>query len=58
MSGTYTEARAKAIKKYLSNMGEYKLRVSKEDKERYMNIAKSHGMSLKRPLLFRRSMRK
>lgn len=46
MSGSYTEARAKAIKKYLSNMGEYKLRVSKEDKERYMNIAKSHGMSL------------
>lgn len=46
MSGTYTEARAKAIKKYLSSMGEYKLRVSKEDKERYMNIAKESGMSL------------
>ncbi len=46
MSGTYTEARAKAIKKYLSNIGEYKLRVSKEDKERYMAIAKEAGMSL------------
>lgn len=46
MSRTYTEARAKAIKKYLSNMGEYKLRVSKKDKERYMSVAKSHGMSL------------
>lgn len=46
MSGTYTESRARAIKKYLSNIGEYKLRVSKEDKERYMKIAKEHGMSL------------
>lgn len=46
MSGTYTEARAKAIKKYLANIGEYKLRVSKEDKERYMGVAKSAGMSL------------
>lgn len=46
MSGTYTEARAKAIKKYLSNIGEYKLRVPKEDKERYMEIAKESGMSL------------
>lgn len=31
MSGTYTEARAKAIKKYLSNIGEYKLRTDKEE---------------------------
>ena len=46
LSGTYTEARAKAVKKYLSHIGEYKLRVSKEDKERYMRIAKSAGMSL------------
>lgn len=45
MSGTYTEARAKAIKKYLSSIGEYKLRVSKENKERYMKIAKEAGMS-------------
>ena len=42
----YTEAQARATKKYLSNIGEYKLRVSKEDKERYMSVAKSAGMSL------------
>ncbi|MCD8323670.1 MAG: hypothetical protein LUC32_01740 [Clostridiales bacterium] len=26
-------------------MGEYKLRVSKEDKERYMSVAKANNMS-------------
>ena len=46
MGKEYTEAQARATKKYLSNIGEYKLRVSKEDKERYMSIAKEHGMSL------------
>ena len=46
MGKEYTEAQARATKKYLSNIGEYKLRVSKEDKERYMSVAKSAGMSL------------
>lgn len=46
MGKQYTEAQARATKKYLSNIGEYKLRVSKEDKERYMTIAKECGMSL------------
>ena len=46
MGKEYTKAQARATKKYLSNIGEYKLRVSKEDKERYMSIAKEHGMSL------------
>lgn len=46
MGNKYTEAQANATKKYLKNIGEYKLRVSKEDKQRYMNIAKSSGMSL------------
>ena len=46
MGKEYTEAQARATKKYLSNIGEYKLRVSKEDKERYMSLAKSAGMSL------------
>lgn len=46
MGKEYTEAQARATKKYLKNMGEYKLRVSKEDKQRYMNAAKSAGMSL------------
>ena len=46
MGKEYTEAQAKATKKYLSNIGEYRLRVSKEDKERYMKIAKEYGMSL------------
>lgn len=46
MGKEYTEAQARATKKYLSNIGEYRLRVSKEDKERYMRIAKEYGMSL------------
>lgn len=46
MGKEYTEAQARATKKYLSNIGEYKLRVSKEDKERYMSVAKSAEMSL------------
>lgn len=46
MGKEYTEAQARATKKYLANIGEYKLRVSKEDKERYMSVAKSAGMSL------------
>lgn len=51
MSGTYTEARAKAIKKYLSNIGEYKLRASKEDIERYKSAAERSGMSLNRYII-------
>ncbi len=46
MGAKYTEAQASATKKYLQNIGEYKLRVSKADKERYMSIAKSNGLSL------------
>ena len=46
MGKEYTEAQARATKKYLSNIGEYKLRVSKEDKERYMKVAEAAGMSL------------
>ena len=46
MGNTYTKAQAAATKKYLKNIGEYKLRVSKEDKEKYMDFAKSCGMSL------------
>lgn len=46
MGKEYTEAQARAIKKYLSNIGEYKLRVSREKKEQYMAIAKANGMSL------------
>ena len=44
MGNKYTEAQAAATKKYLKNIGEYKLRVSKEEK--YMDHAKSCGMSL------------
>lgn len=51
MSGTYTEARAKAIKKYLSNIGEYKLRTDKEDIERYKAAAKREGMSLNKYII-------
>ena len=46
MGNKYTEAQAAATKKYLKNIGEYKLRVSKENKEKYMNFAKSYGVSL------------
>ena len=46
MGNKYTEAQAAATKKYLKNIGEYKLRVSKEEKEKYMNYAKSCGISL------------
>lgn len=46
MGAKYTEAQAAATKKYLKNIGEYKLRVSKEDKEKYMTVAQNAGMSL------------
>lgn len=46
MGNKYTEAQAEATKRYLKTLGEYKLRVSKEDKERYMQIAKENNMSL------------
>lgn len=51
MSGTYTEARAKAIKKYLSNIGEYKLRTDKEDIERYKAVAEQAGTSLNKYII-------
>lgn len=51
MSGTYTEARAKAIKKYLSNIGEYKLRTDKENIERYKTAAGQAGMSLNKYII-------
>lgn len=51
MSGTYTEARAKAIKKYLSNIGEYKLRTDKADIERYKAAAEQEGMSLNKYII-------
>lgn len=46
MGAKYTEAQANATKKYLQNIGECKLRVSKADKERYMSVAKAAGLSL------------
>lgn len=46
MGNKYTEAQAEATKRYLKSLGEYKLRVPKEDKERYMRIAKKNNVSL------------
>ncbi len=46
MGAKYTEAQAAATKKYLKTIGEYKLRVSKDNKEKYMSAAKAAGMSL------------
>lgn len=51
MGAKYTEAQAAATKKYLKDIGEYKLRVSKNDKEKYMLAAKSAGMSLNRYII-------
>lgn len=46
MGKEYTKAQAAATKKYLQNIGEYKLRVAKDKKTEYMNYAKSKGKSL------------
>lgn len=37
---------SRCYQKIFKNIGEYKLRVSKEEKEKYMNYAKSCGISL------------
>ena len=42
---TYTDARAKAIKKYLKTMGEAKIRAPKEDMDKYKAIAAEAGIS-------------
>ena len=46
MTGTYTEARARAIKKYLDARATVSLRVSKEEKELIERAAASAGMSV------------
>ena len=46
MGKEYTQAQAEATKRYLKGLGEYKLRVSKDDKKKYMEAARSKGMSL------------
>lgn len=42
---TYTDARAKAIKKYLKTMGEAKIRAPKEDMDRYKARAEEAEIS-------------
>ncbi len=42
----YTEAQARAVKKYLGNIGETKVRAPKVDMERYKNEAEKVGLSL------------
>lgn len=51
MGREYTEAQARATKKYLSNIGEYKLRAKKEDIERYKTAAEQAGMSLNKYII-------
>lgn len=51
MGREYTEAQARATKKYLSNIGEYKLRTKKEDIERYKTAAEQAGMSLNKYII-------
>lgn len=46
MGKEYTKAQARATKKYLANIGEYKLRTNKGDIERYKVVAEQAGMSL------------
>jgi predicted HicB family RNase H-like nuclease len=42
----YTEAQARAVKKYLDNIGETKVRAPKEDMQRYKLEAEKAGCSL------------
>ena len=42
----YTEAQARAVKKYLGSIGETKVRAPKEDMERYRREAENAGISL------------
>lgn len=42
----YTEAQARAVKKYLDKIGETKVRAPKEDMERYRKEAEKEGISL------------
>lgn len=42
----YTEAQAKAVKKYLGNVGETKVRTSKDNMKRYREEAEKVGISL------------
>jgi predicted HicB family RNase H-like nuclease len=44
--GKYTEAQARAVKKYLDNIGETKVRAPKEDMKRYREAAEEAGVSL------------
>lgn len=51
MGKGYTEAQARATKKYLSSVGEYKLRTDKKDIERYKVAAEQAGMSLNKYII-------
>lgn len=42
----YTEAQARAVKKHLATLDEYKVRMEKGKKAEYMEEAKKRGMSL------------
>lgn len=42
----YTEAQARAVKKYLGSIGETKVRAPKEDMERYRKEAEKAELSL------------
>ncbi len=46
MSGTYTEARARAVKKYLDARATVSLRISKDEKERIERAAAAVGLSV------------
>lgn len=51
MGTAYTDAQAKATKKYLDKLSSISIRVKEEDKERYDKAAKKAGMSLRAFLL-------
>lgn len=46
MGAKYTESQAKATKKYLKGIGEFKVRVDKKKKEVYQKAADAAGVSL------------
>jgi len=47
----YTEAQARATRKYLSNVGEYKLRTNKKEIEGYKSVAEQTGMNLNKYII-------
>lgn len=46
MGSQYTKAQAEAVKKYLNNLDEIRIRIPKGKKEEYKKMAEAEGKSL------------